>query len=120
MKDTLLNKVNKYECGIVNLDNFSGNGTHWICYYKKNNIKYYFDSYGNIIDRPFKELINYLGKENIYFNDSQIQLYNDPPICGYLCVYVLNELNKGKKYENIINKLIVNKFDFIQYFFPNK
>lgn len=116
MRDTLPEKVNKNECGIINLDNFSGSGTHWICYYKKDNIKLYFDSYGSIIDRPFKELIEYLGSENIYFNDSQIQNYDDPPICGYLCVYILRELSMGKKYKNIINKLILNKYDFIKYF----
>lgn len=116
MRDTLPEKVKKYECGIINLDSIDGNGTHWLCYYKKHNLKFYFDSYGNIIDRPFLELIKYLGKENIYYNDSQIQNYDDPPICGYLCVYVLKELNEGKDYKNIINKLILNKYEFCKYF----
>ena len=116
MRDTLPKNVNKFECGIVNLDSINGNGTHWICYYKKDKKKYYFDSYGNVIDKPFKELVKYLGKDNIYYNDSQVQSYNDPPICGHLCVYVLNELSKGKKFEKVINNLILNKYGFTKYF----
>lgn len=114
MRDMLPNNVNKFECGIINLDTFDGNGTHWVCYYKKDNIKYYFDSYGNA--NPPVELIKYLGKDNIFYNDSQIQFYDDPPICGHLCVFILSELNKNKKFTNIINKLLLNKYEFTKCF----
>lgn len=116
MRDMLPEKVNKYECGIVNLGSFDTNGTHWVCYYKNNKKIFYFDSYGNLIDRPVKELITYLGKNNIYYNDNQIQDYNDPPICGHLCVYVLKELNKNVDYKNILYKLILNKNEWKRYF----
>ena len=115
MRDFLPKNVNKFECGIVNLDSFDGNGTHWVCYYKKDKIKYYFDSYGNIVDKPPIELVKYLGKDKIFFNDNQIQNYKDPPICGHLCVFVLNELNKNEKFDDIINKLIINKYGFTKY-----
>lgn len=115
MRDMLPKTVDKFECGIVNLDSFYGNGTHWVCYYKKDKIKYYFNSYGSIIDKPPKELVKYLGKDNIFYNDSQIQNYDDPPICGHLCVFVLNELNKNERFDHVINKLILNKYEFTQY-----
>ena len=82
MKDMLPEKVNKNECGIVNLGSFDTNGTHWVIYYKNDKIKYYFDSYGKMINKPLKEIVTYVGKNNIFFNDNQIQDYNDPPICG--------------------------------------
>lgn len=46
--------------------------------------------------------MKYLGNRNIYYNDSQIQ--NDPPICGYLSVYVLKKLRKGEE----LNKQLIN------------
>lgn len=54
MKDMLPNKVNKYECGIVNLGSFNANRTHWVCYYKKGKVNYYFDTFGNLIDKSLK------------------------------------------------------------------
>jgi len=46
MKDDLPKKINKIECGIVNLQNSNQGGSHWVAYYKNNNKKYYFNSYG--------------------------------------------------------------------------
>lgn len=114
MRDTLPNNIKKFECGIVNLDSIFGNGTHWVCYYKKDKIKYYFDSYGNV--NPPIELVKYLGKDDIFYNDSQIQSYEDPPICGHLCVFVLNELNNGEKFDGLLYKLLLNKYGFTKYF----
>ena len=116
MQDTLPKKVKKFECGIVNLDSILGNGTHWVCYYKSEKNAYYFDSYGRIEDKPPVELIKYLGKNDLYFNDSQIQDYKDPPICGHLCIYVLNQLSKNKNFKEVINKLLLNKYEFTKYF----
>ena len=57
MRNTLPNVPNVQEVGIVNLDSSNGVGTHWVCYSKKNEECYYFDSFG--LDPP-KEIINYL------------------------------------------------------------
>ena len=40
--------------GFVNIDDGSMKGTHWICFYIKNNISYYFDSFGV---QPYKFLL---------------------------------------------------------------
>ena len=32
MLNTLPNNKKKIECGVVNLDNDDGSGTHWVCY----------------------------------------------------------------------------------------
>ena len=47
------------ESGIVNLDDATGLGTHWVMYAKKNNCVVYFDSFGNL--RLPKELVRYFG-----------------------------------------------------------
>ena len=55
LRDTFPKKAKLNECGILNLDSSSGDGTHWIMWFKKGKI--YFDSYGV---QPSSELIAYL------------------------------------------------------------
>ena len=45
------------ECGILNLDSSSGDGTHLVLWFKKGKDKFYVDSYGVL---PPSELIAYL------------------------------------------------------------
>ena len=97
--DTLPNKPNKKECGIVNFDKSGGSGTHWVAWYKNGKNKIYFDSYGV---QPPTEVINYLGKP-IRYNTDQVQPRGQV-FCGHLCLYVLKELNEGKEFQNILNK----------------
>ena len=99
------------ECGIVNLDDSDGVGTHHICYWidpgrrQLINQKYCFDSFGVA---PPTELIDYMKK-----NDDTKILYSTYVIqdlketnCSELCLYVLNELNKGRNYKTIILELV--------------
>ena len=46
MKDQLPRKPNNIETGIINLDNSSGPGTHWVAYAIDPRGIVYFDSYG--------------------------------------------------------------------------
>lgn len=89
MRDLLPKKINKYECGIVNLDSSNGLGTHWVAYYKNNKYKEYFDSFGNL--QPPLEIIKYIGS-NIHYNHHQHQKYNSFN-CGHLCLKFLYEKN---------------------------
>ena len=52
MRDSLPEKIKQKECGIVNLDSIKNEGTHWVCYYKNKNKKYYFDSFE--LDPPYE------------------------------------------------------------------
>jgi hypothetical protein len=72
-------------CAIVNLDSYTGTGSHWVCYMVKNNRAEYYDSFGL---PPFKELIEYLHEYDIYYNHRQDQRYNSV-ICGHLCLCFL-------------------------------
>ena len=99
--DTLPKICHRVECGILNLDNSMGNGTHWTAWYYNNNNKIYFDSYG--VDPPL-ELIKYLG-HSIYCSTESIQP-RDTVVCGHLCLYVLKKLTDGMDYQDILNSLI--------------
>ena len=99
--NTLPKVVLKCECGIFNLDNSRGIGTHWTAWYYNNKTKIYFDSYG--VDPPL-ELIKYLGP-SIYCSTESIQP-RDTVVCGHLCLYVLKKLTDGMDYQDILNSLI--------------
>ena len=58
------------ECGVLNLDDTTGNGTHWVAWYRDNGKNYYFDSYGI---QPADELKRYL-RSPIFYNTEQIHL----------------------------------------------
>lgn len=88
--------VQRNECGILNLENSDEVGSHWVAYFKQENKKYYFDSYGDA--KPPVEIIKYLGKDNLYYNKDRIQFYDDPPICGHLSLLVLNALCTGSPF----------------------
>ena len=57
LSDTLPTKTKLNECGILNLDSSSDDGTHWIMWFNKCKDKFYFDSYGV---QPPSELIAYI------------------------------------------------------------
>jgi hypothetical protein len=100
MKDALPQKINKVECGIINLEDSNEDDSHWTAYYKNNGIKYYFDSYG--FARPPKQLVKYLGSENLFYNEDRVQNYNSPPFYGHLCLLILKKLSEGGDYETAL------------------
>jgi len=100
LRDVLPKKSLTKECGILNLGDSSGNGSHWTAWFKNADKKYYFDSFGV---QPPLELIDYL-KPPVYYNTEEIQPRNQV-FCGHLCLYVLKHLTLGKDLQKIINNL---------------
>ena len=45
LRDSLPTKKKLNECDVLNLDSSSGDGTHWVMWFKKGKNKFYFDSY---------------------------------------------------------------------------
>lgn len=89
MRDTLPKNPLKRECAVVNLDSIRGFGTHWVAYYKNNNIVRYFDSFGNL--KPTKELLDYLGSNvKLFYNHKRYQNFNTVN-CGHLCLEFLEK-----------------------------
>jgi len=98
MRDELCKAIcSKKECGVVNLNKSTQPGSHHTCYWVSGDKKYYFDSFGVI---PPKELVKYL-KSPIMYSTYQIQQYNDTN-CSEWCLYMLNELHKGKDFIEIV------------------
>lgn len=103
MRDNLPKRAKRVECGIINLDDTFGSGTHWVCYLKDGATKLYFDSFGL---QPPLELQRYLGK-NIKYSTYEIQS-PEQVICGHLCLRVLNRCKNDvsvETFESVISEL---------------
>ena len=101
LRDTLLTKTKLNECGILNLDSSSGDGTYWVTWFKKGKDKFYFDSYGV---QPPSELIVYL-KSPIFYNSERVK-QNGDVFYGHLCLFALTQLSFGNNLQTVINYLI--------------
>ena len=69
------------ESDIVNLDDNTGPGTHWVAYRKRGTDVIYFDSFGNL--QPPLELMNYLNVITVKYNSNRFQDYGSYN-CGHL------------------------------------
>ena len=100
LRDTF-QKTKLNECDILNLDSSSGDGTHWVIWFKKGKDKFYFDSYGV---QPSSELIAYL-ESPIFYNSERVQ-QNGEVLCGHLCLFALKQLSLENNLQTVINYLI--------------
>ena len=99
--DTLPKKAKLNECDILNLESSSGEGKHWVIWFKRCKDKLYFDSYGM---KPPSELIAYV-KSPIFYNIERGQ-QNSEVFCGHLCLFALKQLSLGHILQAVINYLI--------------
>src|SRR5678815_2356411 len=99
MRDALPKRPRRNECGILNLDDSNGTGTHYCSFLKNGKDKIYFDSYGL---SPPTELLKYLGNPT-YYNSERIQPDNEV-FCGHLCLYVLKVvMNDGCNFQEAVS-----------------
>ena len=92
------------ECGIVYLS-----PDHLASYYKDNDKRIYFDTLGQEIPTKIQK---YLKTEEEFQNEAPViqrntDIVQEPntEICGHLCLYVLDKLSKGAKFQEVINSL---------------
>ena len=111
-RDGLPRKIK--ECGIINLDDIQGPGTHWVCYRNIDNIVEYFDPFGLIMPNEALEYFNTSGKR-IFYSMDEIQNRNTV-LCGY---YYLFERQKGNSILNVIHNphFDDDNSDFIKEYF---
>ena len=101
LRDTLPTKTKLSECGILNLDSSSGDGTHWVMWFKNGKDKFYFGSCGVQLA---SELIACL-ELPIFYNSERVQ-QNSDVFCRLLCPFSLKQLSLGNNLKTVINYLI--------------
>ena len=79
-RNNLPNKV-KDGAYIINLDEYSDIGTHWIALYVNTKTATYFDSFG--VENIPKEIKKFIKNKNIISNIFRIQAYD-----SVMCVYI--------------------------------
>ena len=105
-RDNLPNKI-KDGAYIINLDEYSDIGTHWIVLYLLNNNVTYFDSFG--VEHIPKEIKNLIGNRNIQTNIFRIKAYN--LIMGrYFCTGFIDLTLSGKNLTDFTNLFSPNNF----------
>jgi len=78
---------------VINLDDFDGPGTHWVCYRNIGKYCEYFDSFGLTIPTEIELYLSTSGKKLIYSSDELQE--RDSVLCGYWCLYYLLERQNG-------------------------
>ena len=81
-RDNLPNKIKDWTY-VINLDEYSDIGTHWVALYLNNNDVTYFDSIGE--EHIPKEIKKFIGSKNVITNIFGIQAY-DSIMCAYFCI----------------------------------
>ena len=95
---------------IINLDEYSDIGTHWVALHVNNNNVTYFDSFG--VEHIPKEIKEFVKNKNITANIFRIQAY-DSVMCGYFSVGFIEFTNlfppnNFEKNDDLILKYFMN------------
>ena len=85
---------------VINLDESSDIGTHWIALYVNTKTVTYFDSFW--VEHISKEIKNFITNKNIITNIFRIQAY-DSVICGYFCIGFIDFMFKGNNLTDFTN-----------------
>lgn len=104
-KDQFKGKIKPLECGVINMDDSTGPGTHYIAYYNspESEFVYYYDSYAVYPPKNIEKYLLTSGK-TIAYNNSQHQDIGSV-ICGYYCIMFIICLSKR-----------VDFYDFLEMF----
>ena len=98
---------------VINLDEYSDIGTHWIALYVTNKTVTYFDSFGvEHIPKEIKKLIN---NKNIIANIFGLKAY-DSVMCGYFCIGFIDFMIKGNNltgFTNLFSPINFTRNDYV-------
>ena len=79
---------------VINLDEYSDLGTHWVALYVQNNNVTYFDYF--VVEHILKEIKKIIKNKNITAKIFGIQAYNSV-MCRYFCIGFIDFMLAGKK-----------------------
>ena len=123
-RDNLPNKI-KDGAYVINLDEYSGIGTHWIALWVNINDVTYFDSFGvEHIPKEIKtSIVLHSQNKNFKTNIFRIQAY-DSVMCGYFCIRFIDFMFKEKTLTEYTNLFSPNDFKrnddtILKYFMSN-
>ena len=130
-RDGLPKKIRK-ECGIINLDDITGPGTHWVCYRNLDGgsaspqnppaawsgVIEYFDPFGLIMPNEVLDYFQTGSVKPIVYSMDEIQNRNTV-LCGYWCLYYLFERQRGTSILDVIHNphFDDDNSDFIKSYF---
>ena len=92
---------------IINLDEYSDIGTHWVALWVDINKVTYFDSFE--VERIRKEIKTFIDRSYITTNIFRIQIY-DSIMSGYFCIGFVDFMLTGKKLTDYTN--LFSPYDF--------
>ena len=93
---------------LINLDEYSDIGTHWVALFVQNNNATYFDSFG--VEHIPKEIKAFIDRSlSITTNIFRIQAYNSI-MCGYFCIGFIDFKLAGKTLTEFTNLFSPNNF----------
>ena len=92
---------------VINLQEYSDTGTHWVVLNVQNNDVTYFNSFG--VEHIPKEIITFIINKIIKTNIFRIQAY-DSVMCGYFCIGFIDFMLAEKALIEFTNLFSPNNF----------
>ena len=108
IREIIYQKTIKKGAYVINLDEYTDIGTHWIALFVKPKYTVYFDSFG--VEYIPKEINKFIGNKEIKANVFRLQAY-DSIMCGYYCIEFINYMFKGKTLLEYTNSFSPNDFN---------
>ena len=105
-RNNLLKTIEK-GAHVINLDEYTSIGMHWIALFVKSKYTVYFDSFG--VEHISKEIKKFIGNKDIKANIFRLQAY-DSIMCGYYCIEFINYMFEGKTLLEYTNLFSPNDF----------
>ena len=105
-RDNLPDKI-KDGAYVINIDEYSDIGTHWIALYVNNKTVTYFDSFG--VEHIPKEIKKFINIKNIISKIFRIQSY-DSVMCRYFCIGFIDFVFKSNSLTDFTNLFSPNNF----------
>ena len=105
--NNLQKKAIKKGAHVINLDEYTSIGTHWIALFVKPKYTVYFDSFG--LEHISKQIKIFIGNKDIKANTFRLQAY-DSIMCRYYCIEFINYMFKGKTLLEYTNLFSPNDF----------